>query len=73
MLTTVFDTGNVCSLRADGSEYLEKDQVVESPATTWLRRVARRWWGTKCLDIKPIIGAPGEIRTPDPLVRSQRL
>jgi pimeloyl-ACP methyl ester carboxylesterase len=31
-------TGSVCSLLGDGSEYPGKDQVVESPATTWLRR-----------------------------------
>jgi hypothetical protein len=35
-------TGSVCSLRGDGFDYLGKDQVVESPATTWLRRFAGR-------------------------------
>jgi hypothetical protein len=42
MLTTVFETGRARSLRGAGSEYLGKDQVVESLATTWLRLFAGR-------------------------------
>ena len=62
---------NFSARKATTSEYMEKHQLLESPATTWLSTM-RAPIGEQLSAWKQneYFGAPGEIQTPDPLVRS---
>ena len=66
-ITTHYSQAELSNLIVAAEKVCDSGESRKSPATTWLRRRIRQ---AKCLKMN---GAPGEIRTPDLMVRSHAL
>ena len=71
-ITTHYSSAELTSLIAAAEKVCDGESH-NSPATTWLRQTSGRCEPRQDVVAVREIGAPGEIRTPDHLVRSQVL